>query len=341
MPTSTPGSTATLATTTAAKTNSTLLVTNSTGRDVSFVDTQKGVIKRLEVGAAPWGIALAAGDRAYISTAEGVAVVDTKAQTLVTLVPYQSPVGTVSYGEYRAGGMGIALSPDGKRLYTGVYLPNQQNRLEILDTESLKIVGSVPIGIRPFEVMVSRDGRTVYSLDHDSFTVTAIDPVKLTARTLEVAPLGKGAFDKPHYAALNPGNGHLLMPVQGRVLFDFDPEGRNSSTIPLKSNTHQHGVTLSPDGTQLFIVGTGPAGEVNGRPNLSIVNLTTKTEEIIPLARPHEKVALSPDGSEAYLTGGYTFANGGWNGITVLNLKTRATREISVPDRPLDIVLVS
>jgi DNA-binding beta-propeller fold protein YncE len=293
------------------------------------------------VGAAPWGIALAPDRRAYVTTAQGIAVVDTKTQTRLALIPYQSPVGAVSYGEYRPGGMGIAVSPDGKRVYAGVYLPGQTNRLEIIDTEKLTTIASVPIGIRPFEVLTSRDGREVYALDHDSFTITVIDPLKLRERTLEVAPLGRGAFDKPHYAALNPANGHLLLPVQGRVLLDFDPTNQTSSTLPLKSNTHQHGVALSADGNQLFIVGTGPAGSATGGPNLAIVNLTTKTEEIIPLSRPHEKVALSQDGSEAYLSGGYTFADGGWDGMTVIDLKSRAIREIIVPERPLDLKLLS
>jgi hypothetical protein len=189
-------------------------------------------------------------------------------------------------------------------------------------------------------VLVSRDGSEVYSIDHDSFTITVINPVKLTTRTLAVAPLGRGDFDKPHYAALNPSNGHLLLPVQGRTLVDLDPVTGTYTTIPLKSNTHQHGVTLVAATKQLFIVGTGAAGSATGGPNLSIFNLTSKSEEIIALARPHEKVAISRDGSQAYLTGGYTFADGGWDGITIVDLKSRAIREIAVSDRPLDIVLL-
>ena len=71
-----------------------------------------------------------------------------------------------------------------------------------------------------------------------------------------------------------------------------------------------------------------------------MLNLATLAEDEIPLNLPHERVALSPDGHFAYLTGGYTFANGGWDGITVADLEQRATREIAVPDRPLDIVVL-
>ena len=155
---------------------------------------------------------------------------------------------------------------------------------------------------------------------------------------IAVAPLGRAAFDKPHYAALS-SDGHLLMPVQGRVLVNLDPSSGQITTT-LTANTHQHGVALTPDGQKLLIVGTGPAGSATGAASLSIFDLTAASETIVPLARPHEMVAISPDGREAYLTGGYTFANGGWDGLTIVDLRTLAVRELMVPDRPQDIVVL-
>src|SRR5262245_40874831 len=60
----------------ATETDRLLLVTNSAGRHVSVVDPASGVVERIEVGAAPWGIALAPDGRGYVSTAEGLAVLD-------------------------------------------------------------------------------------------------------------------------------------------------------------------------------------------------------------------------------------------------------------------------
>src|SRR5687768_213357 len=70
-----------------------LLVTNSAGRHVSFVEPGVGVVGQVEVGRAPWGAALAPGpaaQRVYVATADGVAVVDTAARERVALVPYRS-----------------------------------------------------------------------------------------------------------------------------------------------------------------------------------------------------------------------------------------------------------
>lgn len=322
-----------------ATTTVTLLVSNAAGKSVSFVDPQRGMLAQVEAGAAPWGIALGADGRAFVTTAEGVAVVDTAARTRLALVPYTTNMGQPQFGEYRPGGMGIALSPDGRFAYIGIYLPDGTGRLDVLDTTNLKFTGSAPTGYRPFQVIVSSDGREAYVLDHDTFTVTAVDTANLNTRTIGVAPLGKAAFDKPHYAAQRP-DGRLLMPVQGRVLMDLDPASGQFTTLPLTANTHQHGVALGPDGQTLLIVGTGAAGSVSGGPSLSIVNLATGDEKVVPLSRPHEWVAVRPDGREAYLTGGYTFANGGWDGLTIIDLQTLAVRELPVPDRPQDIVVL-
>ena len=104
-----------------------------------------------------------------------------------------------------------------------------------------------------------------------------------------------------------------------------------------KANTHQHGVALTRDGRHLLIVGTGPAGDAQGPPCLTVLDLATMVEESIPLSRPHEQVALSPDGRLAYVTGGHSFGNAGWDGVSVVDLQRRSVTELAVPDRPLDI----
>jgi YVTN family beta-propeller protein len=320
-----------------------LIATNSAGRSISFVDPRSGAVALLEVGTAPWGLALAPDNIAYVATAEGVAVVDTRRRERTALIPYQAEIGQPAFGEYRPGGMGIAVAPDGTQVYVGVFLPDRSGRLEVIDARERVVIASVPIGVRPFQVIASPDGRAVYTIDHDTFTVTAIDTSTHLPRTLPVEPLGNrgwGSWDKPHYAALR-ADGHLLLPIQGRVLVDLDPASGTSVALPLQANTHQHGVALSPDGQHLLIVGTGPAGDARGQPRLTILNLATMAEDQIPLSRPHEQVAFSPDGRLAYITGGHSFANGGWDGLSVVDLQQRSVTELPVPSRPLDIIVVA
>lgn len=312
-----------------------LAVTNSQGQHVSVVDPARGVIVQIEVGAAPWGLAQA-GNRLYVSTAEGIAVIDLNQRERLALVPYQTDAGPPQYGEYRPGGMGLAAAPDGRQVYVGVYVPGQPSQLEILDAEILTIAGSVPVGIRPFDVLVSADGREVFTIDHDSYSVTAVDPVTLAARTFDVAPLGNGAFDKPHYSAL-AADGQLWLPFQGQALVKLDPASGQFDTFPLTANTHQHGVALTPNGRYLLIVGTGAAGGASAGPSLTIFDTETMAEEVMPLARPHEDITISLDGNYAYLTGGYLLT-GGWEGLTVVDLQHRTSSELTVAGYPLDIV---
>jgi DNA-binding beta-propeller fold protein YncE len=317
-----------------------LLLSNSSGYHITRLDPTSGQFEQLEVGAAPWGIALSP-DRAtaYVATAEGVAVVDLATWQRTALVPYSTPLGAPQFGEYRPGGMGIAISPDGDQLYVGVYTGNAASQLEIIDIARQVVTSSFAVGVRPFQVLASPDNQYLYSIDHDSFTVTVINVTAGTTETLSAAPLGTASFDKPHYAVLDD-EGHLLLPYQGRLLLDLDPLSGNTITRPLTANTHQHGIAWTPDHRTLLIVGTGPAGSVDGGTSLTLLEWATGSEEVLPLARPHEHVAVSPDGRWAYLTGGYSFANGGWDGITVLDLVEQTTHELAVPDRPLDIVVL-
>lgn len=315
-----------------------ILVTNSYGDYISLIDPQDGFMRTITVGSAPWGAVSGSDDRVYVATAEGIAVVDVVEQQRLALVPYQAAVRTDQFGEFRQGGMGITISPDGLYVYVGVYTGGQADQLEIMDTTTLTMVASVDIGSRPFDVVMSRDGRQVISIDHDSYSATVIDTTSLESQTIRVTPLGSGSFDKPHYATVG-SDGQLWLPYQGRALVRFDPVAGTYTSSELTASTHQHGIAFSPDESQLLIVGTGPAGGVNGGPSLTIIDMQTMQETIVPLERPHEMVAVSPDGQWAYLTGGYSFT-GGWDGLTIVNLQTLASVELAVPDAPLDIVIV-
>jgi YVTN family beta-propeller protein len=317
-----------------ATAGTTLLVTNSTAKHVSFVDPASGVTTRLEVGASPWGIALAPDHLAFISTAEGVAVIDTCERKRLAMIPYRTPISTIQYGEYRPGGMGIAASPDGKQVYVGIYLPDQ-SQLEIIDSEKREVIESIKVGIRPFDVLASPSGDQVYSIDHDSYSMTVIDPKTFSSRVVPLRPLGNGSFDKPHYATVGR-DGKLWFPFQGRLLLNFDPQHEKVISTKLTANTHQHGIAFTPDERYLLIVGTGAAGGATQGPSLTIFDVQTSMEQVIPLSRPHEKVAISPDGRYAYLTGGYLLT-GGWDGLTIYDLQQHTLVELAIPDRPLDV----
>ncbi|MCX2180680.1 YncE family protein [Streptomyces sp. SKN60] len=320
----------------------TLLVADFGADTVSFVDPARGAFASVEVGTAPYGLAVGADGRAWVATAEGVAVVDTEARTRLALVPYRTASGPATTGEYRGGGMGIALSPDGRRVYVGVNVPGGNGTLEVLDTASLKVVDRVPVGRRPFDVDVARDGSEVYATNHDSFDVTVVRADDLTTRRIEVAPYGTegglGSWLKPHYTAVRPSDGRLLLPFEGERLVVVDPRTGRSEIQEMTADTHQHGTTITPDGT-LLTVGTGPIDPASDRGPSLTVRAPDGTERVFPLDGPHEDVAVSKDGRTAYVTGGFT-RDGSWDGLSIVDLRTGATHRLPAGSRPLGIAVL-
>lgn len=298
---------------------------------LALIDPAAGIVATIPVGASPWDVAVAGG-RAYVSAARHVAVVDLRTRRVIARIRYRTRVPRVERGEFRVGGMGIVADAARGRVYVGVNaLDGGPGALEILDTRRLRNTASVRTGIRPFDVLVAPGGKTVYTVDHDSYGVTAVTVATRRPRFFPVAPLGRGAFDKLNYGAVDAA-GRLLLPINGRVLAVLNPVTGRVRTRPMRSRVHQAGATFSRG--RLLTVGA-EALERGSRPNLSVFDVATGRERVLPLQRAHEAVAASVDGRRAFLTGGYT--RGGWSGITIVTLATGATRELSLPAPPLGI----
>ncbi|MFJ4091460.1 hypothetical protein ACIPYS_07730 [Kitasatospora sp. NPDC089913] len=324
----------------------TLLVTDFGADTVTFVDPSRpgraADLGSVRVGTAPYGLAVAPDGTAWVATAEGVAVVDTRARTRTALVPHTTRTGPVTTGEYRGGGMGIALSSDGSRAYVGVNVPGGNGTLEVVDTATRTVVQVVAVGRRPFDVDVSADGRRVYVTDHDSFDVTTVDTATWATRRIEVAPYGTegglGSWLKPHYAAVRPSDGALLLPFEGERLAVVDPSTGRVDVEPMTANTHQHGVTAAPDGT-LYVVGTGPIDPATDAGPSLTVRTPDGRERLVPLDGPHETVTLSPDARTAYVSGGFT-REGGRDGLTVVDTATGRTSRLPVGHLPLAVAVL-
>lgn len=323
-----------------------VLATDAAGTDLLFIDpadTDSPVEESLPVGAAPWDVYVA-GDRAFVSTAEGVAVVDLAERRRTALIPYANPTGPITYGEYRAGGTGIVASADGSTVYVAVLRADGTSVLEKIDVSDGRSVGAVEVGLRPFDVLLSADGTEIYTIDHDSFSVHVVDAGTLAVRRIEVAPFGTqgglASWEKPHYGAIDDA-GNLLLPYQGLALAVVDPSTGTVTVDEMTANSHQHGTALA--GQRLLVVGTGAFGNATGSPNLTIRDLATGVEEIVPLNRLHETVVpwVHPGNGRTYalLSGGYT-RDGFWPGVTVIDLETLEQSELVVPGRPQSLAVI-
>src|SRR5688572_10915024 len=89
------------------------VVTESHSDKIAFVDLSsevRPVQSETVVGGSPWALAIdAESKRAYVSTAEGLAVVDLNTRERMALVPYRDQPSAIEYGEYRSGGSGVLV----------------------------------------------------------------------------------------------------------------------------------------------------------------------------------------------------------------------------------------
>lgn len=322
-----------------------LLASLAKASHVAVIDPslpEQGAVRRIRVGAAPWGVGVdAAHGVGYAATAEGLAVIDLDRFTRRRLVRYRHRTNRVGQGEYRPGGLGLAVSPSGDRVYVAVTDGGGDYHLEVFDTKKGRFVADVPVGLRPFDVLVAPDGAWAATVDHDSFTLTVVDARTLKPRTHRIAPFGSegglASWEKAHYGAVDAA-GRILLPYQGLLVADVDPRSGRFRTVESRADSHAHGTALA--GRRLLTVGTGAFGNANGEPNLSILNLDTGRERIVPLAKPHETVAVwrDSDGSDFAAVAGGNTRDQGWDGVTLVKLKGRDTRRIAVPGYPQAIV---
>ncbi|WP_299169390.1 YncE family protein [uncultured Arthrobacter sp.] len=323
-----------------------VLATDAAGADLLVInpaDPGSPLEQRIPVGAAPWDVYVAR-NQAFVSTAVGVAVVDLAERRRTALIPYANPADQITYGEYRAGGTGIVASADGSTVYVAVLRTDGSSVLEKMDVTAGRTVGTVEVGLRPFDILLSADGSEVYTIDHDSFSVHVVNAETLAARRIEVAPFGTqgglASWEKPHYGAIDDA-GNLLLPYQGLALAVVDPGSGVVTVGDMTANSHQHG-TAVVDNT-LLVVGTGFFGNATGSPNLTVRNTETNAERIVPLDRLHETVVpwVDPESDRTYalLSGGYT-REGFWSGITVVDLETFEQQELAVPGRPQSLAVI-
>jgi YVTN family beta-propeller protein len=173
----------------------TALVTDSEVGNASgvlaVVDTATAsVTARITVGSGPSGVVFSPDARlAYVADtgyvgAGNIDVVDLRRGIVTDSVPV---------GKQPAG---LTLNGDGSRLYVidaTLYLPlplpptpTLPGDVDIIDTRSLKVIATVPVGVAPLFASMSPSGQTLAVGDYGSNAVTLLDTTTLAVHTVSV-----------------------------------------------------------------------------------------------------------------------------------------------------------
>jgi PQQ-dependent catabolism-associated beta-propeller protein len=313
-------------------------VSNEDGQSVTILDTDKAAaIATIEVGKRPRGLKLSAdGTRLYVAVsglpkcpptvpdeecaklerdlaADGIAVVDTRAQKVLNVIKAGSDpeqfdlskdgkrmfvanedIATTSVVDIASGKVierigvgkepeGVVLSPNGK----WVLVTNESdNAVSVIDTTSFKVLRSVRVGHRPRDAAFTPDSKIAYvSGEFDAslykMTVPEGEPVE------RVLQLRKEA--RPMAVILDPPRNRIYLST-GR--------GKTVAVIDLKTHkllkeievgTRPWGMAMSEDGRYLYTA-NGPSNDV------SIVD-TAKLEVIkrVAVGRTPWGIVLGPN----------------------------------------------
>jgi DNA-binding beta-propeller fold protein YncE len=147
-------------------------VSNSTSNTVAAIHLETGKVKLIPTTRRPEGSVLSKdGSTLYVATREGISIIDTGKQT---------EVGRIQTGK---GPVRIGLTPGERYL---VYALIDENKVEIADPKTRKVLGQVALGGRPVSLNISRDGKYAFASaqDDDTIYVVALAERKV-ARTMK------------------------------------------------------------------------------------------------------------------------------------------------------------
>jgi DNA-binding beta-propeller fold protein YncE len=178
-------------------------------------------------------------------------------------------------------------------------LNKQESTLAVIEPATMKVVGKVPTGDSPHEVVTSADGKTAFVANYggqqtpgNSLSVIDLTMLKETRR-VDLAPL------------LRP---HGLVEIGGRIYFTaevnrsvarYDPATNKVDWLMGTGQNGSHMVVVSADQKRIYTANIGSdsvtAFEFNNTPPAA-----SKITQI-PVGKQPEAIDLAPDGKEIWV----------------------------------------
>ncbi|MCL4449092.1 MAG: hypothetical protein M1152_05330 [Actinobacteria bacterium] len=268
--------------------------------------------------------------------------------------------------------IGIAVSSNGGGSLGGaLYVANAgSGTVSVISTASSSVVDTIPVGFEPFDVAVSPNGATVYVTEYGSDPV--ILPIN-TQTNMPETPIQTSTTQQVPTPSTSPTCGNspcipflppaVVTPQKGcpnihgktayiyhsreqKIAFVADKTGDAIVPVDLSTCTTGNPIVLgvTPDtlvasrnGKQLYVVSfsSGELFVINTETQKIIHSLYIGTEDVKSSTLIKGMLALSPNGSTLYATGGLGSSN-----LIVVNLKTMTLETpIQVGNSPVGITV--
>lgn len=214
-------------------------ITNQGSNDVTVIDVAANrVTSRIGSGEIPYGVDVSPdGKRVYITTYDGIQVIDTLTDGIAAVIPVHADT--------------VAASPDGKLIYA---VSAEEGTLTAIDASTYDVLGSVRAGSMPRAIAVTPDAHKIYVGDLSDGAVRVFDGRDLKEKgtvegmnpwgsvcDLEVSPDGKRL-----YAATDSSCTLFLIDTStDRVV--------NSRYYLIERTVDDVYLSVSPNGQRLFM----------------------------------------------------------------------------------------
>jgi len=201
-------------------------------------------------------------------------------------------------------------------------LEKDDEKLDIVNPATLKIVAQAPSGGGPHEVVASADGRFAYVSNYITQqgpfkTISVIDLVAQKA----LPPVDLGALRGPHGLWFAAGKVYFTAELN-KVIGRYDPAGQQVDWILGTGQNVTHMVVVSGDSKRIFTSNIGSDTICEIEPGSGRGGWTVTP---IPVGKGPEGFDLSPDGKEVWA------ANSGDGTVSVIDTSAKkVTQTIDV-----------
>ena len=176
-------------------------------------------------------------------------------------------------------------------------LNKNESNLAILDAATMKVLGKVPVGDSPHEVVIAADGKRAFVANYGAQTPgSSISIIDLIGRK-EIKRFDLGGFLRPHGIVEMDGNIYFTSETS-RTIARYNPAKDKIDWVMGTGQSATHMLVISADKKRLFTANI--ASDTVTAINLGVPpNAQNITQ--ISVGKQPEAIDISPDGKEVWV----------------------------------------